>query len=373
MRDEEKREEKGEYTTEVTHHQQRDRHDGAPPPNTTTGHSEPAPGLCETSHKGSDDDTSSYDGGWLDPELAPRLQYQPPSPIPIAQYLPPSPDNGAYDATGEYVDHVVMTEGDAFDANGEPDHSAMIERLALEPTALGDASGNWAEEVDSSQGLIPQGEYMLANYSPTPSPPSPAPQPQPPLPITIYLPPPIDYVPPPTRHRPPCTRNTSRRPPYRPHTCPQRVRYPPRENRTGHVTATRREGFRAATRVEHNGTPRYVAPALRGNNRTPYRSHQSNPRHSGDWRDQPPHKDLPTRGRKGSDSPNWRAPSPNRPASFRSDSPPPQSPPTPPISPLFPNIPSMPPPKSHWISTHLRSRLPHQDHFRGSSEHCPHC
>ncbi|KIM75664.1 hypothetical protein PILCRDRAFT_13438 [Piloderma croceum F 1598] len=81
MGDEERWEEKGEYTTEVTHHQQRDRHDGAPLPNTTIGHSEPAPGLCETSHKDSDDDALSYDSGPLDPELAPRVLYQPPTPI----------------------------------------------------------------------------------------------------------------------------------------------------------------------------------------------------------------------------------------------------------------------------------------------------
>ena len=230
--------------------------------------------------------------------------------------------------------------------------------------------GGWAEEMDG-MGL-PQGDYLQANNSPPPTAPSPAPQYQPPPPITIYLPPPINYEPPPTRHRPPRTRNTSRRPPFHPHTRPQRVQYPPRENRTGHVTTTQRDSFRTTTRVEHDGTPRYVPPALRGNNRTPYRSHQSNSRHSGDWRDQLPHKDLPTRGQKGSDRPNWRAPSPNHPASFWSDSPPPHSPPpqaplTPPISPLFPNISSMPP------QNHTGSRLPHQDHFGGPSEHCPHC
>ena len=60
------------------------------------------------------------------------------------------------------------------------------------------------------------------------------------------------------------------------------------------------------------------------------------------WRDLPPHKDLPAQNSIRSDSPDWRAPSPNRPASFRSPSPPPQSPPAPPTSPLCRNIPTMP-------------------------------
>ena len=61
------------------------------------------------------------------------------------------------------------------------------------------------------------------------------------------------------------------------------------------------------------------------------------------WRDPPPHKDPPARNPICSDSPNWRAPSPNCPASFQSLSPPPQPPPTLHISPPCPDIPSMPP------------------------------
>ena len=155
----------------------------------------------------------------------------PPSPIPIAQYPPPSPDNGAYDATGEYVDHVVMTEGDAFDANNaenEREHDSASEQLARELIVSDDATGSWAEEMERI-GLELQGEYIAPNYPAPPTSPS-APLHQPPPPITIYIPPRVNYAPPPTRNRPPRTHNTSQRPPLRPYTRPQRVRRPPCEN-----------------------------------------------------------------------------------------------------------------------------------------------
>src|SRR5882724_8637593 len=43
-----------------------------------------------------------------------------------------------------------------------------------------------------------------------------------------------------------------------------------------------------------------------------------------------------------------------------------------PHKPIIPQYALYAPPKSYWISTHLRSRFPHQDHFGGPSEHCPH-
>src|ERR1700677_1773389 len=97
--------------------------------------------------------------------------------------------------------------------------------------------------------------------------------------------------------------------------------------------------------------PRYIPPALQGNNGTSLESQLPKPRCSEGWRDPPPHKDPSARKPKRSDSPNWRAPSPNRPASFRSPSPLPQSPSTPPISPLHPDMPPMP------LKNHTKSQL----------------
>ena len=114
------------------------------------------------------------------------------------------------------------------------------------------------------------------------------------------------------------------------------------------MTAMRRERFRATTRVERDGPPRYVPPALRGITETSKWSQPPQTRCSNEWRDPPPHKDLPAQNPNRSDSPDWRAPNPNCPISFRSPSPPPQSPPpqslpAPPTSPLCPDIPPMPP------------------------------
>jgi len=84
--------------------------------------------------------------------------------------------------------------------------------------------------------------------------------------------------------------------------------------------------FRTTTCAEHDESPRYVPPALRDDKGTSRRSSLPNPGHSKGWRDPPPHKDPSTRSPKRSDSPNWCAPSLNRPTSFRNPSPPPQSP-----------------------------------------------
>ena len=110
-----------------------------------------------------------------------------------------------------------------------------------------------------------------------------------------------------------------------------------------HHTATRRERFCTTPHVEHNGPPRYVPPALRGTTETSERSQPPQTHCSNEWRDPPPHKDLPAQNLKCLDSLDWRTPSPNCPISFRSPSPPPQSPPAPPTSPLCPDIPPMSP------------------------------
>jgi hypothetical protein len=144
---------------------------------------------------------------------------------------PPLPlSDSTHEVMEECDEHIATAVDDAFDANGantEPERENAIERLARKLVVSDDAMGSWAEEME--MGLELQGEYTPANYSPSPSPTSLAPQHQPP-PITIYLPPPINYAPPPTRHRPPRTHNTSRRPPFRPYTRPQRVQRPPCEN-----------------------------------------------------------------------------------------------------------------------------------------------
>jgi hypothetical protein len=100
--------------------------------------------------------------------------------------------------------------------------------------------------------------------------------------------------------------------------------------------------FRATNRVAPTVPPQYIPPALRHDTGTPHRSFQQNPWSQNFRRDPPPHKYTPTHSPRPSDSPNWRAPSPNRPASSRSPLPSPQPPPTPPISPLCPDIPLMP-------------------------------
>jgi hypothetical protein len=121
------------------------------------------------------------------------------------------------------------------------------------------------------------------------------------------------------------------------------------------MTATRRDGFRATTRTVPDGSPRYVPPALRSEYRTPWRSQLQQTSTSKDWRDPPPHKDLPESPLKRSDSPDWRAPSPNRPVSFKSPSPPPQSP-APSASPLRPPE-TVRIPLQHHTQSHLTSEL----------------
>jgi hypothetical protein len=237
-------------------------------------------------------------------------------------------------------------DGCESDANPEPEHDSVIERLVHELVVSGDTGRSWAEEMDIEMGLEPQSEYMTATYSPIPAPPSPAPwHPQPPT--SDYVPPQTHYQPLRTWYYPIHVQRTPRRPHSRPHTRPPPARRRPFENRTSHVTATRRDGLRT-TRTVLSGQPRYVPPALRSNIKTSYRSQQPWSNHSNNWRDPPPHKDLSARNPNRSDSPNWRAPSPNRPATFRNPSPLPQSPPTPPISPPCPT--PLMPPKNHTES-----------------------
>ena len=108
----------------------------------------------------------------------------------------------------------------------------------------------------------------------------------------------------------------------------------------------RPERFCTTTRIEHDGLPRYMPPALRGITGISQVSQLPLARHSKGRRDPPPHKDPPAQNPNCSDSPNWHTPSPNCPASFWSLLPPPQPPSILHISSLCPDIPSMPP-KNH--------------------------
>jgi hypothetical protein len=344
------------YKARVSTEYQEQDHEARWVPTPPISNSDPTPQAYEVPDEPPENATSSYDDGPLDPELAPRVLHQPPTPIPDGADPTPQPEYSGYDTANQYDEHVVLLDGcEPNDgANAEPGRDNAFERLVHELVVSDDAIGDWAEEMEGIS--LTQGEYILPNHSAPPALPPSAPQHQPPPPITIYMPPRINYAPPPARHRPPRTRNTSQRPPLRPYTRPQRVRRPPRENRTGHVTATQRDGFRATTRVKRDGPPLYIPPALRGDGETTYESQRRVPWSQDVRRDPPPHKDLSTRGRKRSDSPNWRAPSPDRPASFRSHSPPPQSPPTPPICPPCPHIPSSPQ-KKNLTGSQLTSDL----------------
>src|ERR1700720_5064460 len=95
--------------------------------------------------------------------------------------------------------HATTFKSDKIDTNeyGEPNHNAMIERLALEPIASDDTSRNWADEVENHIGLELQDEYMAPNYSALPAPPSPAPWYPPPPPTSKYKPPPAHTTHPP--------------------------------------------------------------------------------------------------------------------------------------------------------------------------------
>jgi len=259
-----------------------------------------------------------------------------------------------YDTAHDDDVHVVLfehrDEPDDGAVRAEPDHD-VTEPLARELAFPGDSERDWAEEMEEEIGFSIQGEYIHSNYPPAPSP---APWHPPHPPTSDYTRPRTRYTPKHAWYNPPRAPRTSRRPPFRPYARPQRARRAPRENRTGHVTATRTDRFRATTRATHIGPPLYVPPALRGSSRTSHRSQQSNPRHSGDWRDPPPHKKFQNASKKRSDSPNWRAPSPNRPTSFRN----------PPASPQPPASPANSPPASPTRS--LRPEIPptvQQHHF----------
>jgi len=88
---------------------------------------------------------SPYNDGSFNPKLVPHLLYQPPSTIPNAQHPPLPPDDSAYNMTHKYNNHVVRAEGDAFDANMEPEHDTVIKQLTCELVVSDDAMGSWAE------------------------------------------------------------------------------------------------------------------------------------------------------------------------------------------------------------------------------------
>ena len=113
------------------------------------------------------------------------------------------------------------------------------------------------------------------------------------------------------------------------------------------------------TRSNKNRPLRYVPPALCGEYRTSWRSQLNQTSTSKDWRDPPPHKDLPESPPKCLDSLDWCVPSPNCPVSFKNPSPPPsplpQSP-TPSASPLHPP-PTVQIPPQHHTQSRLTSEL----------------
>jgi hypothetical protein len=297
---------------------------------------------------------TSYDNVISNCGDTPQGWYQPQPPTPILDARPPLQPLD-YDEYGSTSDHgPYATSFEYHEREGgitpmEPDHDVVIEQLAREHIASDDRSRSWAEEVEMGVDWTLQGEYRLATYSPPPAPPSPAPWYPPQPPTSDHLPPQTHYTPPHMWYNCPGTQQRPRRAPYHPRTRPAPRRHPPFETRQSHMTTTRRAHFRTTTRAERHGSPRYVPPALRGDNGTSRRSSPSNPGSSEGWRDPPPHIDPPNPKPKRSDSPNWRAPSPNRPASFRNPSPPPQLP-TPSASPLRPPKTVRIPPQHHTQS-----------------------
>ena len=219
--------------------------------------SAPTPQPYEVPDEPSEEAALSCDDRWLDPELPPRLLYQPPTPISDAQPLLQPLDHNGYDVT----DYHNELDNGAASAEPEPD---SIERLTFtqELELLGQGYGDWTTKMEI--GIGAQGEYTPATYSPltntsptlscttTPTPTS----------TSFYTPPRPSYKPCRAWLKPPRTRYTPQRTPYRPYACPQRKRRPPRENQTRHVTATQRNDFRATSHVEHAGPPKYIVPGL---------------------------------------------------------------------------------------------------------------
>jgi hypothetical protein len=343
-----------------------DQHETRWVPNYPTSHSQPAPQTYETPYEPPVDATSHND------DLIDRVD----SPNHTGRYQLPTPtahpelERHAYEGYGIADEHAVVAssdddEGDdvynrgdppparfhtmndhgpyttLFDghehkggASAEPDHDTMIEQLERELFASGNMGVSWAAEMDN-MGL--HGEYYtLASYpNPPPAPPPVLPSPTcwdpPPPPTPVYRPPQTPFPPPHAWYDPPQTHHKPRRAPFHPRPFPTSRRRIPSRNRTGHVTAKRPVRNRERPRSNEDGLLQYVPPALRGEDWTPRRSHLPQTRSAKDWRDPPPHKNLPQSPPRPSDSPDWRAPSPNRPASFRSPSPPPQSPPSSPV------------------------------------------
>ena len=81
-------------------------------PNTPILYSKPTLQAYEVPDEPFEDTTSSCDDGWLDPELAPWLLCQPPSPILITQHPPLSPAHDMHDVADAYDEHIAAFEGD---------------------------------------------------------------------------------------------------------------------------------------------------------------------------------------------------------------------------------------------------------------------
>ena len=77
----------------------------------------------------------------------PTTRYHPPTPITNALHPPLPPNDGTYKMTGECDEHVATAVDNVFDANTEPEHDSVIERLARELIASDNAMGSWSEEM----------------------------------------------------------------------------------------------------------------------------------------------------------------------------------------------------------------------------------
>jgi hypothetical protein len=274
-----------------------------------------------------------YNRGDLPPA---RFHTQPPPPDAQPPYQPP--DRDGYDPTSDHGPYTTPFDGHEHEggASAEPDHDAVIEQLERELFASGNTGVSWAAEMDN-MGLHSE-YYTLSSYpnpppAPPPAPPSPTCWDPPPPPTPIYRPPQAPFPPPHAWYDPPRIQNRPRHAPFHPRPFPTSRRRVPSRNRTGHVTAKRPIRNRERPRSNEDGPPRYVPPALRGEDRTPKRSQLPRPHQSKERRDLPPHMDPLTPKPRPSDSLDWRTPSPNRPTSFRNPSPPPQSPPPSPVPP----------------------------------------
>jgi hypothetical protein len=164
-----------------------------------------------------------------------------------------------YDTTSDHDEYVVslghQEVNDGGTASPMPERDA-IGQLEYELDTLRVGHGNWAEEVEMVLSGNTQGEYTGTSYTdPTPAPPPPAPWYPPQPPTSDYPPPQTQYLPPHQWYSRQEAYYTPRRPRFHPRTHPHPKRRPRFENRTSHVTTTRRARFRTTTRAERDESP----------------------------------------------------------------------------------------------------------------------